>query len=165
MLWGTSLCSFSWLSHIPAISLCHFLLHFHSPSPCSCISFWRSSCWCELWEQLNTDCSPCIPRHRIAWSSDGLGVSVSSGTLHSVCLWLYAIFILSNSLGGFPTSPRPSPAFIAPGCLNDKHSVWWVMIPWCKIQSLLLNLYGVDVLFLGDVWIFFFFSFTGVSHT
>ena len=40
-----------------------------------------------------------------------------------------------------PTSPSSSPALIVPGCFNDKHSDWWVMILWCKIQSLLLNLY------------------------
>ena len=123
-------------------------------------AFWRSSCWREFagtgsfW-RLSPPVSPGIelPDHQVAW------LSVSSGTLHSVLPVALCNFHSLQQLRRLPTSPRPSPAFIAPGCLNDKHSVWWVMIPWCKIQSLLLNLYGVDVLFLGDAEFFFSFSF------
>ena len=86
-----------------------------------------------------------------------LGFSVLR-TLQSVLHVTLCTFHSLQQLQRLPTSCRPSPAFIVPGCLNGKHSDWWVMIPWCKIQSLLLNLYPCGSSFLGDFIAFNYFN-------
>ena len=95
-----------------------------------------------------------------------LGFSVLR-TLWSVLYVTLCTFHFLQQIPRLPTSPRPSPEFIVPGCLHDKHSELMgndtLGARFNHFSSVVIY---VDIRFLGDFKCFScFLRLLGMSHT
>ena len=95
-----------------------------------------------------------------------LGFSVLR-TLWSVLYVTLCTFHFLQQIPRLPTSPRPSPEFIVPGCLHDKHSELMgndtLGARFNHFSSVVIY---VDIRFLGDFKCFTcFLRLLGMSHT